>query len=413
MVRSKEFNDLLNQSGARWASPEDCFGPGQWDDVQMVRGFGLDADSVEYAAISQGVGFMDVAFGQVIEVTGADRLDFLNRMLTNDLKSLKAGQGRRAFLLGRNGRIEADILVLHDQETTWMVIDRQDAASLIEELDKFIFTEKVKFRLPGQSGSAPDREHPFDGHLSLHGPSSAKLLDELWGQSLDSMEPLEPLEHRAISLFGQPCVVYRFDQTGSPGMHVFTSSDAITPIFKAMLQQAEKISGQDSNASEPICPVGWDAFNTARIEAGTPLFAIDFSRDNFPHEASMIKQTVSFNKGCYPGQEIVARMQNLGHPSKVLVSLRIDGLAAPGGSGASEVPGAQLGQGPVIVVMNDSDKSVGQMTSGAYSTLLDGAAIGLAMIDWNRREQGTRVLVSVNGQNCEATVQQLGLLIES
>jgi len=332
-------------------------------------------------------------------------------MLTNDLKSLQVSQGRRAFLLSRNGRIEADILVLHDQEKTWMVIDRQDAAALIEELDKFIFTEDVKFRLPRH----PEHEHKLESHLSLHGPGSVKLLDEISDQSFD---PLEPLEHRAVTLFDQPGVVYRFDQTGSPGLHLFTTMDAMMPIFKALLQQGEKTMGQGSNAdqksnmSRPISPIGWEAFDTARIEAGTPMFAIDFSQDHFPHETSMIEQTVSFNKGCYPGQEIVARMQNLGHPSKLLVGLRID---VPGrssiGRGAITKPASKTGD-----ESGAKSATIGQITSSAHSPALHGAAIGMAMINWAHREQGTHVRIAPvgqDGQSGEATVQPLGSLIES
>ena len=134
------------------------------------------------------------------------------------------------------------------------------------------------------------------------------------------------------------------------------------------------------------------AYNTARIEAGASIYHIDYGPDTLPHEAALIEQTVSFTKGCYPGQEIVARMENLGHPKRLLVGLHLDDARLP-------IAGAQ-----VFDSSNDDAQVVGAVTSSTVSPMRGGKAIGLAMVKWGLCQIGTELSVFADGKRMLAVV---------
>ncbi len=132
---------------------------------------------------------------------------------------------------------------------------------------------------------------------------------------------------------------YRLDDTGAMGLHLFVPTDDAEMLYEKLLSAA----GFDPEAdAEPDAdyaqrrretlrgrPIGWLAYNTARIEAGTPIFHVDFGHDSLPGETGLLDHAVSFNKGCYIGQEIVARMKNLGHPKRLLVGLKFPDQKLP------------------------------------------------------------------------------------
>ncbi|MCC7406605.1 MAG: aminomethyltransferase family protein, partial [Phycisphaeraceae bacterium] len=135
--------------------------------------------------------------------------------------------------------------------------------------------------------------------------------------------------------------------------------------------------------------IGWMAYNTARIEAGSPLFHVDFGPDSLPHETAILSQAVSFTKGCYLGQEIVARMQSLGHPKRLLVGLRLPDDRLP-------IAGSQ--------VLTADGQVVGAVTSSTLSPLLGQTAIALAVVKWGRHEPGTTLRVAAEGAIVDARV---------
>jgi folate-binding protein YgfZ len=140
--------------------------------------------------------------------------------------------------------------------------------------------------------------------------------------------------------------------------------------------------------------MGWAEFNTARIEAGSPLFHVDFGADCLPHETSLLDETTSFTKGCYIGQEIVARMQNLGHPKRLLVGLRFDDARLP-------VAGSQ------VFDHEDRGTVIGAITSSTISPMRGHTAIAIAMIKWGKHRPNTKVVVPAEGQMVEAAVRGL------
>ena len=174
-------------------------------------------------------------------------------------------------------------------------------------LGEFLFAEDV------QISSVTETFH----HVGVHGPQAPALIAAAAGD--ESPATLPDLQARAVEIGGIEVFVVRRDQTGGPGFElIMPRNDAVT-VWETLLAAGETISGQGRSRMRPI---GWHAFNVARIEAGTPLYNIDFGPDNLPHETGLVSRRVSFTKGCYLGQEIVARTENLGRAKQELVGVR-------------------------------------------------------------------------------------------
>ena len=355
---------------------------------------------LEYAVIRKGVGMFHAAQRGLVVFTGADRQSFLHRMLTNDTNALTPGRGVRAFLLGKTGRIVADMVLLHEADRTLAVLDRCDAPILAAELDRYLFADDVQIR---DASSAADQ-------LSLHGPQAAILLAMAVGDPavVGELEALEPDAHRMLTIAGVDVVVYRRDETGSLGLHVIASDAPLQPVFESL---ATIVGGLKPNLDQTQGPgpkreivgrgMGWLAYNTARIEAGTPLFHIDFGTDCLPAETGVLDDAVSFKKGCYLGQEIVARMHSLGHPKRIVVGLRFANDHIP-------IAGA-----PVFEVGGELEaKIIGGVTSSTLAPMQSKAGVAFAMMKWGKHTPGTKVSTQAEGEIVAAEVGALRSLPE-
>jgi folate-binding protein YgfZ len=362
------------------------YGPAD-QNVQIVESFG--ETEAEYAAIRKGVGVMELPQRGVVEVEGNDRLDLLNRFLTNETKSLKAGTACRAFLLGRQGRITADLVVVETEDRTLLVMDIFQTADVARELEAFVFTEDVRFNDAAESWT----------HLALHGPEASKLVAAVSSsQSVIGVDELVACTHVVTTIAGHDCRLLRLDETGSPGLHLLAPRAGCDVVYNALSEALGGLVPEVAGGTKrPITGrgIGWLAYNTARIEAGTPLFHIDFGPDSLPHETGVLADAVSFTKGCYLGQEVVARMQSLGHPKKVLRGVRMQDERLP-------VAGCE--------VLDSEGTVCGAVTSSTGAPMLGGGAIAFAMIKWGRHRTGTKVQVPAEGSRVAATVQDLRFL---
>ncbi len=382
---------LLEQAGAGFMTygpmhPPDAATPAQ-PTIELVDTFG--EYEAEYAAIRKGVALLTMPQRGMIEVTGADRAAFLHRLLTHDISGLTPGQGRRAFLLGKTGRIVADLLVLHETDRTVLTLDATDLATTAQELDKYLFTEDARIRDTTANSI----------HLALHGPAAPDLIAALTAQSTFD---LPPLEHRDITLAATPCQIFRHDETAAPGLHLIVPFAHATTVYQALLAAMQQPPLHDRARS-----IGWLAYNTARVEAGTPIFHIDFGPDTLPHETALLDAAVSFTKGCYVGQEVVARMQNLGHPKRILTGLALEDHRLP--SAGTPIYDAT----PTDDKTADQPPAIGAVTSSAVSPLRSGRAIAIAMMKWTRHTPGTEALVPAEGARFRARVEPLNSLMQA
>jgi folate-binding protein YgfZ len=326
----------------------------------------------EYAAIRRSVGLVDAAHRGTVRVTGADRSDFLNRMVTQELAGAGAGSVRASFWLNRKGRIDADLLVVELGDEMLIDLDVHQAAATVESLDAFIFTEDVALE------DATESTH----RIQMHGPAAAALLAHV----VEGDDPaLEPHAAARVRIGGIDVVAARRDQVGETGLDLFVALADAERAWTALL---------DAAVDRPARPVGWYAFNIARIEAGTPLFNVDFGTTNLPHETGVLDERVSFKKGCYLGQEVVARMQSLGRPKQMLMGLRLHSERLP----VADAEVFAVGEGGGV------GDQVGVITSSTISPMLGGAPIAFAMLRTAEAEEGAKVLVSAEGEHVEAEV---------
>jgi len=336
--------------------------PDEQGDVSCEILSTLGSVEVEYAHVRRDRARFDAAMRGTIRVEGEDARDFLDRMLSQKLVDLKPGSGALAFLVDRTGRLQADLKVLDTGSGLLLDVDVHQAASTATTLEGFIFTEDVRVR------DESDQWH----RIELHGPDAG-----------DGFGDLEQFQGSTVTIAGHPVHVLRHDRLGVPGYDLFVHTGVAADVWSAL----------------DCTTTGWFAYNMARIEGGTPMCNIDFGPGTLPHETSLIPSRVSFTKGCYPGQEIVARLENLGTPKQVLRGLRMATNTLP-------VAGSQ--------VFPEGDGSLGQpigvVTSSCLSPMLGSASIAFAMLKTTASEPGTNVLVHDEGTGGSAVTGSLEFL---
>lgn len=405
MTTTNPIQDLLESLGGEMIP----YGPPEVG-VEIAQDFG--AYPAEYAAIHQRVGIMHLPQRAVLRFTGDDRKDFLHRMLTQEINGLKGGATTRAFQLNQKGRIMADILVHHGDADTWLEMDRFDLPPVQQMYDSHLFADDVTIE------DWTDQRTAF----ALHGPSSLDLLKRVCTDDPQAMADM-PGTHHVLTLSGVKVTVYRRDVCGSPGFGLWVPAADAAPVYQALLSASGYETDEPDHKTDPEAaaafaqrrreslrgrPIGWSAFNTARIEAGSPIFHVDFGQDSLPGETGILDEAVSFTKGCYLGQEIVARMKSLGHPKRLLVGLRIDGDSLP-------VAGAQVSElADTEAAPTDKPRAthniIGGVTSSAVSPVLGQRAVVFAVMKWGKHTPGTRVLVPTEDGLVEAQVQGLRFL---
>lgn len=311
-----------------------------------------DVLEVEYAALRKAVVAVDCPNRALATLTGGDRIDFLHRLLTNDIAGLQPGAVTRAFLLTAKGRIIADAHVVHTIDATHLDTDVFGVAALLEQLNELLFGEDVQI---------DDRRQSWH-RLSLHGPNVQALLDAGAARSVD---PIEPGRFGEVTVGTIGAYAYRDDDCGVPGVHLWLPTAHAAPMWTALMETGQTLG---------LRAAGWMAYNTARIEAGSPLFMVDFDTNALPGETALLDQAVSFTKGCYRGQEIVARLRDVGHPARTLVRFAADDDTLP------------TATAPVFDQPNG--QQVGAITSSTIAPMRGGRAIGLAMVKWDHREAG-------------------------
>lgn len=409
MTVSDPLTELFERAGAQWMH----YGPPpEQGGVAVAEEFG--AYEAEYASIRQRVGIMHLPQRGVLDLRGADVKDFLHRLMTQDINAMAGGQSRRCFQLNEKGRVLADTFVHVGDENTWIEGDAFDLPAVAELLEARLFAEDVALTNTTAQYAC----------FALHGPAALTLLKTLADQDVTPAAEL-PGTHHVFELAGCHTTVTRRDECGVMGLYLFTRAERAATLYAALLEAA----GFELDAPDPTLdpqaaadaamrrrqslrgrPVGWLAYNTARVEAGTPLFHIDFGPDSLPAEVgqTLFDQAVSLTKGCYLGQEIVARMKNLGHPKRLLVGLNF---------GADELPGIPVAGSQVLPAAADGaaddaagSQIIGGITSSTVSVLLGHKAVAFAVLKWGHHTPGTAVRVPVEGRLAEAVVSDLRFL---
>jgi len=395
------------------------FGPALPDGttIEVAQDFG--AYPAEYAAIRQRVGIMHLPQRGILELRGADVKDFLHRLMTQDINGMTGGQSRRAFQLNHKGRIVADTVVHHGDTATWLETDVFDIPALTELLESKLFSEDVTLE-----DFSAKREC-----LAVIGPASMALLSAIASEAEAVQRAADmPGTHHVIELAGGLTTVSRRDDCGVMGFRLFAPPDRAAALYEVLLATAgyeqESEAQPDAEYAERRRqslrgrPIGWSAYNTARIEAGSPLFHIDFGPDSLPAETALLDEAVSFTTGCYLGQEIVARMNSLGHPKRLVVGIRFEGdtlpiagtqVIAPPSETPEETPDAASESSP-LKPQTSSLAPIGGITSSTISPLLGNQAIALAVMKWGFHRLKTQVGVFSEGKFVCGQIQSLNCM---
>ena len=239
--------------------------------------------------------------------------------------------------------------------------------SLYQELDKYLIADDVTIE--------DFTEHT--GTVGVHGPKSAELLQEVCGFDVRDL----PEYHNLIDeVDGRRIVCVSSSETGEVGYNLHTTSESMEWLWDTILTKGRAFGAE---------PVGLTALNSLRIEAGIPQFGAELDDSIFPGEAEL-ERAISFEKGCYIGQEIVARMKYRGHPNRLLRGFEI----------ASDIPPRSGDR------LFDGDKDIGWLTSAVVSPTL-GKTIGMGYVRTAFTDEGSEVKVEMADGQVNATVRLL------
>lgn len=359
--------------------------------IEIVSTFG--EPQAEYAAIRKSAGLMDLPQRGVLELTGKDRLNFLNNLLSAELvekasrRPMPEGQCVYSFLLNLRGRIVADMTVLELGQRTLLEVDRALTEPLRGLLEAYHFSEQVTMM------NRSDELH----EIALHGPAAGKLAVELVSNRCSQ-----------IQIQGCDVWVWRDDPTGAPGLHLLVPTAAARSIWMHFIST---FGQSNQTGKRQLRPVGWAAFNSTRIEAGRPMLGIDIefmpmttampskqqreqpgAADSgpgmLPAETGLLERAVSLTK-CYIGQEIVARMHARGQVARRIVGIRMESDALP-------LAGAEI--------FDEESNLVGFITSSTNSPVLSNLAICLGTVKRPLFEAGSKLRIPAEGALREGTV---------
>lgn len=278
--------------------------------------------------------------GELLELTGADRLRLLNGLVTADVKGASPGSAIRGFFTSAQGRVLADFLLLAGAERSWLHLPRGTGSEIRRHLEKYRVAARVEIR------------ELLDGSLF-----------ELRGASVEA----------------------RLNSALREGTYLGQNGSRFGQLSAGMGEGAGMSTADLERAG--FVRVSKEAVEAARIEAGELRFGVDFSSENFPQESGR-DGDISYTKGCYLGQEVVARIHYRGGVQRLPRGLRF----------AAEPP-------PVGTELVFEGRPAGRVTSVARSPRFGG--IGLAIVHQRAAAAGTRLEFDLTGRAFEALVAEL------
>ncbi len=322
----------------------------------------------EYRAAGESLVIFDTNWHGIIELSGPDRLRYLNAIVSNDVKNLKEGSGALALLLNPQGRIlaELEIYALADRLVTLSHASLRQRT--VETLDKYIIMDDV---------TLIDATEKM-GSLALEGRLAVKIFDRAYNLGV---EDLPELAIRSAHIDSIPCEIVRRSHFGQPGVEILASRKLLPELWENLQKLVRDRGG---------LPIGMQTLETLRLEAGIPFYPADFNDTVIPHEARVETTHISFTKGCYTGQEIVERVRSRGQVNRVRVRLKFSSAEPP----------------EFATRLRADGKEVGLVTSAAYSPR-DNAAIGMGYARREHDAPGT-VLDLDDGTTAEVLPQFLG-----
>ena len=307
----------------------------------------------EYAAVRDGgAGVFDLSSRGRIEVTGTEAVQFLNGLITNDVKALEAGAWMTAAFPNAQGRLLAFARVLRREDSFLFETEAATYERVLKLLERFTLAGDFHVR-DVTSATAM---------LSLQGARAAAIVGETLGEAASLVE-----HGRIVNVVWkeQGISIIRATHTAEDGFDLFVDASSAPALWEAFKECGAQ-------------PVGVDALELLRVEAGVPRYGVDVDETNVVLEAGL-DEAVSYTKGCYVGQEIIARIHWRGHVAK-----RMSGLVL---SDATKIEGEAK-------IKTVEGKEIGRITSSAFSPYLNRIiALGVVKYDYLAPETEVRVIV--------------------
>lgn len=300
---------------------------------------------IQYRAVRESAGIFNRSKRGKVRAEGADCLRFLHGMVTNTVESLAENEGNYAAVTSARGQTLLDIWVHRLQDCIYMETEPGLATKLIETLDRYLIADDV----------ALSDESDIWAIWGVQGPAALELVGRVVGHIPADL----PEHHTVVRAFdGAPTWVTARSYTGEPGYDLRIAQDHTDSLRRALVTAGGT-------------PVGWQVEETLRVEAGIPRYGTEIDESVVPLEAGL-NRAVDFDKGCYIGQEVIAKMHFRGRPRRYLTGL--------------------IGNTPVCGNITVNDKIVGRVTTCVKSLHLN-REIALAIIRRGYHEAGQRVLL--------------------
>ena len=323
--------------------------------------------AAEYQALTAGVALVDRSHVGRLSASGEDALDLLDRLSTNALARLDIGSGAFTVLTSNKGRIVDLLFVLRQADRLLVLTAPEGRQKVADWVDFYTITEDVAVLDVTEETAMP----------ALVGPKAAALLDELTGLPVSDLDANACLEAR---IGGIETLVVRTDFCGRPAFDLVAPAEGSGDLRERILERGADVG---------VAPAGHAALEAVRIDRGVPVYGAELGEEYNPLEAGLLKY-ISFDKGCYVGQEVVARLNTYKKVQKYLVGMTWD-------SDVKATAGGRL--------LLDG-KQVGVVTSTTRSPGLD-RNIALAYVRKARSEPNTELTLEIGSTDVQARVVEL------
>jgi folate-binding protein YgfZ len=370
----------------------------------------------EHAALRQTAGVLDLSFRSRLCLTGADRVRFLHGQITNDVKRLRPGAGCYAAIVTAKGKMQSDLNVFALPDELLLDFEPGLTATVTARLEKYLVADDVQvvdvaphyglLSVQGPQADAVVRAVGLFAEIPALEFNSVKITDATLGEIYLMNQPRLLLPRPATQERGEgrgegqpqdnrpssprpsppPAGGAGASTATNAGFDLFVPTAALGVVVDKLIAAAKAVGGR-------AC--GWTAFEIVRVEAGIPRFGVDMDETNLPLECGIEARAVSYQKGCYIGQEVINRIHSIGHVNRELHGLRL-----------ADEPPTLPAKGDKLF---HADKEVGHVTSALHSPTLN-ATIALGYVRRETNAVGTELRLRTSEGERGATIVALPLV---
>ncbi|MGY8769733.1 MAG: CAF17-like 4Fe-4S cluster assembly/insertion protein YgfZ [Pirellulales bacterium] len=274
-----------------------------------------DEHQEQYDALTKSAAWGDVSYRTRIELIDEARVRFLHNMCSNQINDLEVGQGCEAFITSLQGKIVAHVVAMKQEERILLETGPNQAEAILKHLGKYAMIEDVELT----DVTADTCE------LVVAGPQAEETLKTVFQTDL----PTAACQHIQVQLEDAAITLLKTPVFGEDAFSLITAAKHREIMQKALTEAS-------------IAEADASMFDTLRIEAGFPESGSDLTEDHLAQEANRTELAINFHKGCYLGQETVARIDAMGHVNKKLVLVKFSGNTCPASDSSIEHEGKEI-----------------------------------------------------------------------